>query len=135
MHLPAFLRYKRRMQEMQHAVCMHIYDRNGDSKVIFLHRGTRQTPPGASQGLPEHQNKYFGCIFTVYSMLRQAFVCIFTVYSMLRKAFVCIFTVYSMLRQASCMHIYGIFMIKEHNVYFIRIFTLHYTTNVFSKFL
>ncbi len=85
-----------------------------------------QTPPGASQGLPEHQNKYFACIFTIHSMLRQAscmhFYDIFYVaagilYAFLRyilycgRHLVCIFMIYSMLRQVLCMHFYDIFYV------------------------
>ena len=45
---------------------------------------------------------------------------------------VCIFAVYSMRRHAFCIHIYCTFAIQEHNMYFICIFTLYYTTTIFS---
>ncbi len=47
---------------------------------------------------------------------------------------VCIFMIYSMRRQSYRMHSYGVFTIEEHNMYFIRIFTIYYATRRFSQF-
>ena len=116
-------------------ICLHFYDINEECKksnmpfvciftvvkvILESPPAPRDAPdpPGASQGLPEHQNKYFACIFTIRSMLRQA----------------------------SCMHFYDIFYVPAGILYaFLRyilcdgrrllcIFTIYYATTPFSRF-
>ena len=128
-----------------------------------LHRGRArppQEPPRASWGIKISTlhaflryilccGRHRVCIFTIYSMLRQAYcmhlydifyVAAGILYAFLRYIlccgwyFVCIFTIYSMLRQAPSMHIYNIFVIKEHDTYFLCIFTIYYATTCFSPF-
>ncbi len=99
---------------------MHIYGIFYAPAVFVCYSGREKAPhgtPDASQ-----------------SLSRTDMQCTFTVYSMFRQTPACIFTIYPMCRQASRMHIYDMITIKEHDMHFIRIFTIYYTTGAFFHF-
>ncbi len=80
---------------------------------------TAQSLPGASQSLPEPLRASNGFSGASQSLpgAYQGCQCIFTTFLCCGRHIVCIFTIYSILRQASCMHFYDIFYVAAGTLY------------------